>query len=124
MADKFFVNDLEDYEQQNASRLKKSSGLTVVLENDTLPDEQQLDLSALVPVTILLAKSIGGIESDLPLRALLDSGACRSQLHTRVLKPGMRPHHIKENVLTTMGVRSGIAAITLEDIVLPEFSRT
>ena len=125
MADeKFPVNEMEDNEQYYISRNRKSSGLTIVLENETLPDEKTVDLSALVPVTILLTKSIGGIESDLPLRVLLDSGADRSQLHARVLKAGMHPHMLREGVLTTMGVREGVPAITLEEIILPEFSRT
>ena len=63
MEDTFYVNDMEEYEQHNERRFKKSSGLTIVLENENLPDEQHVDLSALVPVTILLAKSIGGIAS-------------------------------------------------------------
>ena len=124
MADTFYVNDMEDNEQRNASHTKKSSGLTVVLENEKLPDEQHVDLSALVPVTILLVKSIGGVETDLPLRALLDSGADRSQMHVRALKPGMHPHKVSQGVVTTMGVTTGGSAITLEQMILPEFSRT
>jgi hypothetical protein len=55
-----FVNDMEDYDQHRT--IKKSSGLNVVLENEILPEEQQVNLSALVPIPIfLLAKGIGGI---------------------------------------------------------------
>ena len=116
--------DMEEKEWQQANKMKKSSGLNTILENETLPDEQYVDLSAMVPATILMAKTIGGIESDTPLRALLDTGACRTQLHSRVLTANMRPLRKAERTMTTMGTRDYTDVIVMEDLVLPEFSRT
>ena len=98
--------------------------MNTILENETLPDEQYVDLSAMVLATILMAKTIGGIESDTPLRALLDTGACRAQLHSRVLTANMRPLRKAEHTMTTMGTRDYTDVIIMEDLVLPEFSRT
>ena len=77
-----------------------------------------------VPLTIVMARHIGGVENTLPLRALLDSGADKTILHSRCLQPGMIPRSTDRSVNTTMGTRSGVSEILLEDIVLPEFSRT
>ena len=71
-----------------------------------------------------MARHIGGVENTLPLRALLDSGADKTILHSRCLQPGMIPRSTDRSVNTTMGTRSGVSEILLEDIVFPEFSRT
>ena len=71
-----------------------------------------------------MARSIGGVENTVPLRALLDSGADKTILHARCLQPGMHPRVTNRSVNTTMGTRDHVSEILLGDLVLPEFSRT
>ena len=90
-------------------------------------DVHSLDLPSrpeCVPLTIVMARHIGGVENTLPLHALLDSGADKTILHSRCLQPGMIPRSTDRSVNTTMGTRSGVSEILLEDLVLPKFSRT
>ena len=113
-----FLSNLDHYEDvYSSSSVSDAPSLSSPLS--VAPSEPPS-----VPLTILMARSIGGVENTVPLRALLDSGADKTILHARCLQPGMHPRVTTRSVNTTMGTRDHVSEILLEDLVLPEFSRT
>ena len=78
----------------------------------------------LPPCTILLVNKIQGQPFNRPLRVLLDSGSDCSHIQKRVLPPGVEATSVNKAIIGMTGSATVAEEVELQDMVLPEFSRT
>ena len=93
-------------------------------------DEVNNDISTglkstkLRPVSPVIVRSICGIKSKQPLKALFDPGSDETFIHRRVLPKGATPKVINAKTATINGIGSIKNAVEIDDIILSEFSPT
>jgi hypothetical protein len=94
-----------------------------VSEFDLDEDDQPKDL---VPSTVLMARSINNHASEDALLALMDSGSNAVFINRSKLPAGCTPSLLPRRMTSTTaaGTFTVTARVNLEDVVLPEFSRS
>jgi hypothetical protein len=80
-----------------------------------------------VPLSLLISRSIQGVESRRLLRVLFDSGGTNILIHSKCLPKGASPVVLKDGptkLKTMAGDFVSTPSTYLKDLVLPEFDKT
>lgn len=117
--------DVVSFDSNNTYKMEFENAIKFA--DDIVPIERisqhEIVEGAMTPSTIVTIRTIGGITFKKPLRALIDSGSCKSFIYQSALPKGSKTTQVK-GIKTTLLDRSTTidTCVQVEDIVLPEFS--